>query len=271
MPTSIRTVSGLSYLTIVLSITMALAFSKHRPSVRDALIAITLLALGWSASRVSLMISVLLVPILAQSFRDTPLYALAFAENKSQSEGALKPWQMMFILGLATLGSAFAGAHDTAFAKKVNDNFPVAETAFMQEHGITGRIMNTIEAGGYLIAKLQRPVFLDTRLDLYGDDFYFAFMAANGGQGNWRAFMDKWQPDVVLLEHTASLKTLLIESGTYRPVFNGLAMRCLLKADSILKCRPSPNNAKLPSTKSTRPRYSSISTISTTKHTIRRS
>jgi hypothetical protein len=174
---------------------------------------------------------------------------------------------MMFILGLATLGSAFAGAHDTAFAKKVNDNFPVAETTFMQEHGISGRIMNTVEAGGYLIAKLQRPVFLDTRLNLYGDDFYFAFMAANGGQGNWRAFMDKWQPDVVLLEHTASLKTLLIESGTYRPVFNGLAMRCLLKADSILKCRPSPNNAKLPSTKSTRPRYSSISA---TKHTIQR-
>lgn len=219
IPTNIRTNMGFAYLTVVLATTMTLGFADRRPRTYDALMLIALTVMGWWATRLSVMVSILFVPLIAKFFAATPLYTLAFANDKSDGRASL----VGAVATLALVGAlgAVAGATDRTIERRVQRDFPVEEVAYLKSIAFQGRLMNPMEAGGYLIQHLQQPVFLDTRLDLYGDDYYFAFMNAAAGGDNWREFMAKHNPDMVMLEHGMPLKNLIVQAGTYTIVFTG--------------------------------------------------
>ena len=233
IPTNIRTNLGFAYLTVVLATIMSVAFSDKRPDMKDGLMLMALLVIGWWATRMSIMASILLVPIIAKFFGHTAFYRLAFAD-KAKSEGRLHPLASLLIVAIIGTTGYLVGRSDKTIEKRIERDFPVEEVAFLKQHNFHGTIMNPMEAGGYLIRYLGQPVFLDTRLDLYGDDYFFAFMQATAGADNWEAFMAKWSPDLVMLEHGMPLKTLLIQAGTYKVVFSGPRYTMLLKANLTL-------------------------------------
>lgn len=230
IPTNIRTNLGFAYLTVVLASIMSVAFSDKRPDMKDGLILMALLVLGWWATRMSIMASILLVPVIAKFFGHTEFYRLAFADQV-KSEGRLHPLAALLIIAAIGAGGYLMGSTDKTIEQRIQRDFPVEEVAFLKEHNFHGTIMNTMEAGGYLIRYFGQPVFLDTRLDLYGDDYFFAFMQATAGADTWEAFMAKWSPDLVMLEHSMPLKNLLIQAGTYKVVFTGPRYTLLLKAN----------------------------------------
>lgn len=99
----------------------------------------------------------------------------------------------------------------------------------MKRHGLGGRILNTPEAGGYLIRELGAKVSIDTRLDLYGDRALFELLFAMRGEAGWKDYVARMGPDVILLNNPSPLRHLLADGGDYRAVFEGPAYTVLVR------------------------------------------
>lgn len=221
-PTQIRSEIGFAYLLVNLATVAILATSRRRASLRDLLICLPMLFVGWWANRMTVMVGLLMVPVLAPYLRECALYELlAKPETRHQIDGRLRWPGAVILAALIVAGAYAAGRADTHIEQRIREDYPVAELAFMNDNGLHGRLLNTMEAGGYLIAKGQRRVFLDTRLDFYGDDYYFAFAQANAGLPGWREFVARWDPEIALLENSAPLTRLLTTSGLFKAVMTG--------------------------------------------------
>lgn len=81
--------------------------------------------------------------------------------------------------------------------------FPIGTVRTLEESSLDGRIFNDIAAGGYL--ELHRPgekTFIDGRLEVMDESFYFPYLRALYGDG-WDALEARWQPTVALVPATA--------------------------------------------------------------------
>lgn len=223
--TTIKSEPGLQYFIVTSAVVAAMMTARQRPTVAQVLGALVLCALGWSAIRLSLMASVMMVPLLAAAFGSTPLHALIH-QRPDRMPRALA-------LGLLTLFGALSiarGYFDKTSQQYVAQHFPVAEVAFLKGHGIEGRLLNPPEVGGYLIRHLGQKVAIDTRLDLYGDRALFEFLFAMRGELGWHDYITRMNPDVVLINNPVALRQLLTATGQYRLVFEGPAYSVLLRS-----------------------------------------
>ena len=227
--TSIKTEVGLSYFATVAALIVAMALSSDRMKLHQALLAIALMAIGWSAVRLSVMTSILMVPLLAASLRGTAFFALAF-------DGDARKYDRRVAAGIAVgvVASVFAASYGLSRIDKTTERYmatklPVIETNFIKAHGLDGKILNTPEAGGYLIHHLGTKVSIDTRFDLYGDTAFFEILFAQRGDVGWKEYVARLNPDIVLLNNPTPLRYLLADSGTYRPVLEGPAYTVLVR------------------------------------------
>lgn len=81
--------------------------------------------------------------------------------------------------------------------------FPIGTVRTLEESSLAGPIFNSIAAGGYL--ELHRPgekTFVDGRLEVMDENFYFPYLHALYGDG-WDALEARWQPTVALVPATA--------------------------------------------------------------------
>jgi hypothetical protein len=162
-----------------------------------------------------------------------------FARGKppSRAEGLLN-------LGIAAaLGLAAIAYYPTAQrdeAEMVEEKLPAGAAQFVLDNGITGRMFNTYDFGGYLIHRLypQRRVFVDGRADMYGDAFLEDYFAIHHGLPTWARRLDKYAIDYVICDRDAPIRQLLLARGDYRLVFDD-------KAGSVL-VRNAPRFAGIP-------------------------
>ena len=230
--TNIKTDVGINFYIVTSAMAAAMTMTHRRPTLSQVLAALALSALGWSAVRLSLMVTVLMVPIVAAAVRDTPFYALVFDGPKSRlydREFGIGKSAMVVILTLA-LSAGFSKL-DQRTTRYMAANLPVTEVEFMQKNNIEGRILNTPEAGGYLIRHLGTKVSIDTRYDLYGDRALFEHLFAMRGDAGWEEYLARLNPDIVLLNNPAALRHALANSQHYRPVFEGQAYTVLIRHD----------------------------------------
>ncbi len=100
--------------------------------------------------------------------------------------------------------------------------FPVEAVRYIQDHGIKGRIYNAYNWGGYLVLNWypERQVFIDSRADVYRDDFIEQYLEAYYVRPRWRETLDKHGVDYALLETQGPLPILLTTSGEWREVYS---------------------------------------------------
>lgn len=230
--TSIKTEAGLSFFLVTSAVIGAMALTSKQLKLSQVLMAIALMALGWSAVRLSVMASILMVPLLAASLRSTPFFALAF-------DGEARKYDRTYSAGVAVsafllvLSASYGLSRiDKTTERAMATKLPVTETAFIKEHGLNGKIFNPPEAGGYLIHHLGTKVSMDTRYDLYGDRAFFEMLFAQRGDAGWQEYLTRLDPDVVLLNNPSPLRHLLASGGDYRPVFEGPAYTVLVRKGS---------------------------------------
>lgn len=251
--TSVKTEVGLNYFAVTAAVFAGMALAAKRPPIANVLLALALTAVGWSAVRLSLMTTVLMVPILAASLRDTAFYSLAF-------DGAGRRYDRSVGLGTAIAIIAGTAATSTGIAmvdktteRHVALKLPVAEGRFIEANALgTGRLLNPPEVGGYLIRQHGLKVSLDTRLDLYGDRALFEWLFASRGADGWREYVTSLDPDLILVGNPASLRGLLAESRLYRPVFEGPSYTVMVRYDA---------HPELPSVELSRPSASVLNLL----------
>ncbi len=229
MTTSIKSEAGLSFFLVTTAVWAAMATTKNRPSINQLLTALALSAIGWSAVRLSLMVTVLMVPLLALGVRGTSFYGLAFAGDARKHDRTLHAAAGLCIIALIFTASLGLSKIEKTTARYMATRLPVAEVEFMAANNIEGRILNTPEAGGYLIRRLGAKVSIDTRFDLYGDRPLFELLFAMRGDAGWKEYVSRLDPDVVLLNNPSPLRHLLADGGAYRSVFEGPAYTVLIR------------------------------------------
>lgn len=249
--TSIKQDVGLHFFVLQCALFAGLATRRERPTLGVLLGGLLLCAVGWSASRVAIMTAIPCVPFIAYAFSGSSLYLLMFEGEAARFDRDPPIGIAAAIVLLTGSGAAIAGYGDTAAREYEATHLPVPEVRFMQRHGLAGRILNAPETGGYLIRQLSTPVFMDTRLDLYGDDFFFAYMYARRGNTGWREFLNRYDADLLLLDNMAALRELAIQSGQYRPIEEGprytLLIRSTLREDiPSITLRWMPNANSMP-------------------------
>lgn len=227
--TSIKTDVGLNFFLVTSAMAAAMAFSRQRPPVSHVLAAMALCAIGWSAVRLSLMVTVLMVPLIASALRQTAFYDLAFDGEGRKYDRSLQAWKGVALVVLVFALSFGLSKIDKTTERFVTSKMPVAEVAFIQAQKIEGKILNTPETGGYLIRKLGVKVSIDTRLDLYGDRALFELLFAMRGDAVWREYMARIDPDVILINNPSALRQILTDNGMYRPVFEGASYTVMIR------------------------------------------
>jgi hypothetical protein len=183
---------------VLLLLTMAAFLALGRRQSRDPfqIILLSLAAmLSFYAQRNVWMIALVAVAIIGD--------ALAMA--RSQVSGlrpqekpvhfrATRLWRGLGLAGVVTC--ALAGMilwviprQRDALLAKVAEGYPVAASNYIREHRLPQPLFNAYEWGGFLTWYLpQYPVAIDSRTDLYGDDFIILYSKAMNADVPYTAF-----------------------------------------------------------------------------------
>jgi hypothetical protein len=102
-----------------------------------------------------------------------------------------------------------------------SSNMPEAALAYAREAGLSGRVLNHYNFGGYLI-RAGVPTFIDGRGELYGGDFIKRYAEAVNlrGEEPFEALLDRYAIDWTLLPKDQSANQLLERLPGWRRAFS---------------------------------------------------
>ena len=116
------------------------------------------------------------------------------------------------------------------------ESFPVAAAGLLDRGDFPKKILNLAHDGGYIAMQNPgRKVFCDTRITLYGADFYKSLTRALLGQaGAWKSILSDWNPHAVVLNgawpDSGALANRLVASRAWKLVYFDGATIILVRA-----------------------------------------
>ena len=134
-------------------------------------------------------------------------------------------WAIAGVTMVATVAIiiGLGGSAQTHAEPRASDIFPSGGVAYVRDHQLGTRMLNTYRWGGYLIYNLYpgTRVSIDGRSDLYGDDIlqrYFDLMALKPG---WRDELARLDPDFIFLPKEEPLSGELALDSGWKLAFEG--------------------------------------------------
>lgn len=214
MPVNLTTELGWFYLLNLVPFVALLAFGA-RPSLTQGMLAGVFLVFGVLANRQVAMCAAVMAPLTAALLARAPQYArlVETAGNPSRplAHGAI----------LAALLSAMpwiAAKGDARWQETINGQYPVNAVAYLKENGLTKRVMSdTLEASYLIYAGV--PVFIDGRMDLYRDKFFFEWYLAARAAPGWHTLINRHAPQAMLLRNDMALRQVMLETGEWKAVY----------------------------------------------------
>lgn len=215
---------------------LSAARDLRRLPMVDVLLLLALAGLGLQSNRHIPLFAVICTPVLARQLpalaEDARILAVKSglarlwrSGNRPLRRGALLALLNWLVLALAGILLA-AGVADSispqAIAKVQDAGFPVQAVAYIKAHAIEGRIYNAYNWGGYLVLNFypERSVFIDSRADVYRDEFIEEYLETYYVRPNWRSTLDQHAVQYALLEYNGPLHILLTTSGEWREIYS---------------------------------------------------
>jgi hypothetical protein len=117
-------------------------------------------------------------------------------------------------------------------AARQAERLPAAAADYVIANRIGGNMFNTYGDGGYLIYRLgrERKVFIDGRVDVYGDTFFKDYNDMYSGAADWKEKFDRFAIDFALLDNDAPIRQLLLANGSFREAFRDTRHSVLLRS-----------------------------------------
>jgi hypothetical protein len=211
-------------------ITMALGviawvFSSRRPTPTEILLFLGTAAGGLISARHIPLFAVVAPLILSRHLLlildGTTLYPLfSDQEERPNHPPAMLQavnWLVLALVVAVTLLWTAVRLSNNHLA--IEKTFPVAAADFLEESGLAQtNIYNHYEWGGYLIWR-RIPVFIDGRTELYGNDFFLAYLQAFDARHNWHEPLDDYDVETVLMPANSALATVLTASEEWGEVY----------------------------------------------------
>jgi hypothetical protein len=217
---SLFTDVGSLYLLAVLPYVGLLIAAKRLPNLPELLLAGFAVLFGALANRQIAICAAIMPCLTASLLRET-----GFLNRIDQTQPEL---QRLIRRSRATLVAVTLIATATWWPlqklalrnvdQTLSARYPVAASEFLIKHGLTSRLVNDPSASSYLIHR-NIPVFVDGRMDLYGDEFFFSWYLASKAAPGWDTFLAKWSPNALLLRVDTALRQAALATGEWCQVY----------------------------------------------------
>jgi hypothetical protein len=209
---------------LVLFTTAALALSPKRARPSEVLLFVATLYATLKSNRHMAIFALVAVPLLAEHLEGwietTPIGKPFRREGYIES----RPFAILPCLLLLLPLMLFAWRlKSTAYSppnQKVID-VPLKAVAYMKAHQISGNTFTEPNVwGGYLIWEMpENPVFIDGRIDMYGDQFVEDYLAINRGLADWREPFDHYCVKVAIVKPKSPLGRQICDSPNWQKVY----------------------------------------------------
>lgn len=239
MPVNLTTELGWFYLLNLVPFIALMAISGVRPRLTHGMIAGFFLVFGVLANRQVAMCAAVMAPFMAALLARTPHYEKLLESCGNPS----RPVIHGLIAGAMAISfPAIAAKGNGTWAATLNLQYPIEATDFLERHNLTDRVMSDTLEASYLIHR-GVPVFVDGRMDLYRDQFYFEWYLASRAAPGWEAVIEKHAPEAMLLRHDMAIRQAAIASGKWRQVYQDQRYSVLVPSSfniEIPEVRPTP-------------------------------
>ena len=208
----------------ILLLLVSLGLSRSRPTTTDFIFMLGFVYASLRSARLIPFFLLTTTPMLTrqllQVWRDWGLPNLSITRRRARGRAFLVAnWVLLAVLLLG--GAALAGHALLGNAAAQRDAFPVAAVDFLEASETSGNIYNLYHWGGYLVWRLypERKVFIDGRADVYGDAFIDEYLRVYQLREDWRAPLDRYGVNFVIIDKGCALSTVLNESPDWDRVY----------------------------------------------------
>ncbi len=107
-------------------------------------------------------------------------------------------------------------------SNKAAIHYPVGAVKFLQKNRLSGKILNEFNWGEYLIWVLHPSckVAMDGRYEtIYENDLYQLHLDFFHGRPGWQRFLEKYPPDLILVDPRSRVYALLKANSNWRQVY----------------------------------------------------
>ena len=189
-----------------LALVAALAATFRSRRLEELLLPLPFAALALAGVRNVPLFVIVSAPILARALTDCAGGA------RRPGRGAAGPALFCAVaggLGLRLVTGAFYLLPDGNVSFRTGVGLdrgarPVAACEYLLDRGLGGRILNSSNIGGWVGWALERPVYLDMRLEVIGEDLYREEVES-WGPGGLDPLLAKYDPRLVMADHGAGL------------------------------------------------------------------
>lgn len=202
----------------------ALALSPKRVRPSELLLFLATLYATLKSQRHMAILALVAVPLLADHLQNWLATTSAGKFFKQTPSPPLR-WSnvaVIFVLLIPLLPFA-AKLKSSVFAppKQRVIDVPLNAVASLKEKQLTGNTFTDPNIwGGYLIWALpSNPVYIDGRIDMYGDKFVREYIGVIRGVTDWREPFDRYSVRIVIVKPKSVLSRELAESPDWQQVF----------------------------------------------------
>lgn len=207
MSPDFHSVRGLAFALWVVVFVVVLARARHRVTIRDLVVTLPFLVLGFWALR-----NIALAPLVG-----LPVVARAVAVDRRPDDSRIQlGWVFVAVLGILAVGMGMRAAGQPDYAL---DSYPVQAMNAVERQGLLGsRVLTDDADAGYVILRYgtTQPVFMDDRFDMYPLPVIRDFTTLSSGTAGWDDVLRKYDVEVVVWGRDRALTQLLQQSDQWR-------------------------------------------------------
>jgi hypothetical protein len=210
MSPNFHSVRGLAFALWVVVFVVVVARARRRVTIRDLVVTIPFLVLGFWALR-----NIALAPLVG-----LPVVARAVAAKRPPEDARLRlGWAFVAVFALVAMAMGFRAAGQPDFALEA---YPVKAMNAVERQGLLGRRVLTDDAdAGYTILRYgtDQPVFMDDRFDMYPLSVIRDFTTVSAGTAGWDDVLRDHDVEVVVWERGRTLTELLTQSDRWKVTY----------------------------------------------------
>ncbi|HJP90504.1 MAG TPA: hypothetical protein VJ875_01020 [Pyrinomonadaceae bacterium] len=213
-------------LIILIFLTIAaLALSPKRVRLSELLLFLATLYMTLKSRRHMSILAVVSVPIMADYLQNWitartggKMFSMDMSSNLRRKTTV---FGLLFVLPLfAFVWKLKVTVFDSPSQRALNA--PVKAVEYLKQNQIVGKTFTDPNIwGGYLIWNMpSNPVYIDGRIDMYGDEFVREYMNIILGYVDWRGPFDRYGVQIVIIEPKAALATELRKASDWQQVYH---------------------------------------------------
>jgi hypothetical protein len=204
-------------LPLLITLLLSLALPLFRPASRlpktEGLLLVVCTLATLQSQEFLPLYAVAAAPLVAQMLQADSWLPASWQPSPLQTAALLLSGAVLMLVPLNTLAPA-------RYQETIEKTFPARAVDYIEQHQLPRPMWNDFNWGGYLLTALPRlPVLVDSRTEMYGDEFLHEYMDAATGRLPAQQALDRYAVKLVLLEPRSTMATELRGSPVWQQVY----------------------------------------------------